>query len=77
MRALLELDKTVKLEINGSAQQMRMCAERTAPPPILIVQAGPGFPLLHEVARFQRRLGLEKARSSMNNSCGRATPYIA
>jgi pimeloyl-ACP methyl ester carboxylesterase len=55
----LAIDKTVKLEINGSTQRVRMCAERTGLPPILIVQAGPGFPLLHEVAKFQRRLHLE------------------
>ncbi len=54
------IDKTVKLEINGSTQRIRMCAERDGPPPILIVQAGPGFPLLHEVAKFQRRLYMEK-----------------
>ncbi len=53
------IDKTVKLEIKGSAQRIRMCAEHTGLPPILIVQAGPGFPLLHEVSKFQRRLHLE------------------
>jgi proline iminopeptidase len=55
----LVIDKTVKLEINRSTQQIRMCAERTGLPPILIVQAGPGLPVLHEVAKFQRRLHLE------------------
>lgn len=59
-RTKFVIDKTVKLEINGSTQRIRMCAERDGPPPILIVQAGPGFPLLHEVAKFQRRLYLEK-----------------
>lgn len=56
----LAIDKTVKLEINGSIQKIRMCAERDGLPPLLIVQAGPGFPLLHEVAKFQQRLRLEK-----------------
>ena len=56
----LVIDKTIKLEINGSTQQIRMCAERGGLPPILIVQAGPGFPLLHEVAKFQQCLNLEK-----------------
>jgi pimeloyl-ACP methyl ester carboxylesterase len=36
-----------------------MCAERAGLPPILIVQAGPGFPLLNEVPKFQHRLNLE------------------
>jgi len=55
----LVIDKTVKLEINGSTQQIRLCAERAGLPPILIVQAGPGLPLLHEVAKFQKHLQLE------------------
>jgi proline iminopeptidase len=55
----LVIDKTVKLEINGSTQQIRVCSERTGLPPMLIVQAGPGLPLLHEVAKFQRHLHLE------------------
>lgn len=53
------IDKTIKLEINGSTQRVRMCAARAGLSPILIVQAGPGFPVLHEVRKFQRRLHLE------------------
>jgi len=59
MAALL-IDKTVNPGINGSTQQIRICAERGGLPPILIVQAGPGFPLLHEAAKFRQRLNLEK-----------------
>lgn len=55
----LAIEKTVKLEINGSTQQIRLCAERTGLPPILIVQAGPGLPVLHEVAKIQQHLHLE------------------
>jgi pimeloyl-ACP methyl ester carboxylesterase len=55
----LEIDKTVKLEIDGSSQRVRMCAARAGLPPLLIVQGGPGLPLLHEVAKFQRLLHLE------------------
>ena len=56
----MAITDTVKLEINGSAQKVCMCAERTGLPPLLIVQAGPGLPLLHEVRKFQQRLQLEK-----------------
>jgi pimeloyl-ACP methyl ester carboxylesterase len=59
-RTPLVVDKTVKLDINGSIQQIRLCTERIALPPILIVQAGPGLPLLHEVVKFQDRLQLER-----------------
>ena len=55
----LAIDKTIKLEINGSTQRIRLCGERAGLPPILIVQAGPGLPLLHEVAKFRRHLRLE------------------
>ena len=54
------INKTIQLDINGSTQKIRMCAERSGLPTLLIVQAGPGFPLLHEVAKFQRQLNLEK-----------------
>ena len=53
------IDKTITLAINGSTQQVRLCAERSGLPPLVIVQAGPGFPLLHEVSKFQRLLHLE------------------
>jgi pimeloyl-ACP methyl ester carboxylesterase len=56
----LTIDRTIALHINGSRQELRMCAARAGLPPVLIVQAGPGLPLLHEVAKFQRLLDLEK-----------------
>ena len=73
----LAVDKTVKLKINDSTQQIRMCAERVGLPPILIVQAGPGFPLLHEVEKFQQRLNLEKDFTVIywdQRGCGIASP---
>ena len=59
MRHALAIDKTVALDVNGSTQRIRMCATRTGSPPLLIVQAGPGLPILNEVGKFQRRLRLE------------------
>jgi pimeloyl-ACP methyl ester carboxylesterase len=56
----LAIDETIALDINGSQQRVRLCAVRTGLPPLLIVQHGPGVPLLHEVAKFQRRLHLER-----------------
>src|SRR5262249_3120675 len=56
----LALDNTVSLDINGSRQPVRLPAARAGLPPLLIVQVGPGFPVLHEVAKFQRRLHLEQ-----------------
>jgi pimeloyl-ACP methyl ester carboxylesterase len=59
-RGPLAIDKTVALEINGARQNIRLCAARIGLPPLLIVQGGPGLPLLNEVAKFQRRLNLEE-----------------
>jgi pimeloyl-ACP methyl ester carboxylesterase len=56
----LAIDKTITLDINGSRQTIRLCAARAGLPPLLIVQAGPGLPVLHEVGKFQRLLSLEE-----------------
>ena len=58
-RVPLAIDKTITLSINGSRQRIRLCAARPDLPPLLIVQAGPALPLLHEVTKFQRLLNLE------------------
>jgi pimeloyl-ACP methyl ester carboxylesterase len=55
----LAIDRTVALDVNGSTQHIRICATRAGLPPLLVVQAGPGLPVLHEVTKFQRRLNLE------------------
>jgi pimeloyl-ACP methyl ester carboxylesterase len=60
IKTSLAIDNTVTLHINGSTQHVRMCAERVGLPPLLVVQAGPGLPVLHEVAKFRRHLSLEK-----------------
>ena len=56
----LAVDETISLDINGSTQRVRMCAARPGLQPLVIVQHGPGFPLLHEVPKFQQRLDLER-----------------
>lgn len=56
----LAIDETLTLDINGSRQRVRLRAARTGLPPLLIVQHGPGVPLLHEVAKFRQRLDLER-----------------
>ena len=56
----LAIDETIALDINASQQRVRLCASRVGLPPLLIVQHGPGVPVLHEVAKFQRRLNFER-----------------
>jgi pimeloyl-ACP methyl ester carboxylesterase len=61
VRPALALDETITLDINGSQQRVRLCATQRGLPPLVIVQHGPGVPLLHEVAKFQQRLQLERS----------------
>src|SRR5262249_44856083 len=56
----LAIDETIALEINRSHQRVRLCAGRIGLPPVVVVQQGPGIPMLHEVAKFQRRLDFER-----------------
>lgn len=56
----LAVDKTIALDVNGSHQHIRIRGARAGLPPLLIVKDGPGLPVLHEVAKFQRLLNLEK-----------------
>jgi len=70
-----DLDTTVVLDVNGTRQRVRLCAARSGSPPVLIVQAGPGFPLLNEVIKFQQRLELERDFTVAywdQRGCGRA-----
>ena len=46
----LAIDRTIDLDVNGSRQRIRLCAEREGRPPLLVVQGGPGLPLLNEVS---------------------------
>jgi pimeloyl-ACP methyl ester carboxylesterase len=57
--SILELDETISLEVEGVEQRLRLCAARRGLPPLLIIQGGPGLPLLNEAPRFRSRLSLE------------------
>src|SRR3954454_18950699 len=54
------VDRTINLDVNSSIQRLRLCATRAGLPPLLVVQAGPALPVLHEAAKFQRLLNLEE-----------------
>jgi pimeloyl-ACP methyl ester carboxylesterase len=53
------VERIVALDIDGSRQRARIRAAREGLPPLLVVQAGPGLPLLNEIGKFQQRLELE------------------
>jgi hypothetical protein len=60
IKTALGVDRTVNLNVHGSNQRLRICGARSELPPLLVVQGGPGLPLLHEVPKFQRLLNLEE-----------------
>lgn len=60
IKPALGVDRTVSLNVHGSTQKLRICGRRADLPPVLVVQGGPGLPLLHEVPKFQRLLNLEE-----------------
>jgi pimeloyl-ACP methyl ester carboxylesterase len=71
------IDRTIALDVNGSRQRIRLCAEREGLPPLLVVQGGPGLPLLSEVRKFQRLLHLERdflVAYWEQRGCGDAAP---
>jgi proline iminopeptidase len=59
-RPRFAIDETMQLNVNGARQCLRLRAERPGLPPLLIVQGGPGLPILHEVRKFERLLNLEE-----------------
>jgi len=59
-KSALAIDETIAIDINGSHQRVRLCAGRIGLPPVVVVQQGPGLPVLHEVTKFQRHLDLER-----------------
>jgi len=72
----LAIDETIALEINGSRQRVRLCAGRIGLPPVVVVQQGPGLPVLHEVAKLQQRLDLERDHLVVyweQRGCGKAS----
>jgi len=75
-RGSYSVDKIITLTINGTNQKLCLCAVRAGLPPVLIVQAGPGFTLLNEAAKFQQRLQLEQSFSVAywdQRGCGQAS----
>ena len=43
------IDRRLSVRLNGSTQQLRICGDRADAPSLIVVQAGPGLPLLPEV----------------------------
>jgi pimeloyl-ACP methyl ester carboxylesterase len=55
----LEIDRLEAVQLGGSTQWIRIRAANARNPLLLLVQMGPGLPVINEVRRFGRLLSLE------------------
>jgi len=56
---LLEIDTLEELQVGGIPQWIRVRGTAAANPVLLLMQQGPGLPMISDVERFQRTLRLE------------------
>jgi pimeloyl-ACP methyl ester carboxylesterase len=69
------IDRLDAVQLNDSRQWIRTRGEDAANPVLLLVQQGPGLPMINEVRRFDRLLGLEKDFTVVywdQRGCGRS-----
>lgn len=55
-----EVDTLERFDFGGPAQWALVRGQSRKSPVLLLMQAGPGLPLIHEARAFERRLGLEE-----------------
>ena len=56
----MSIDTLEAVQLGHTTQWIRIRGEDAANPVLLLVQQGPGLPMINEVRRFERLLGLEK-----------------
>ncbi len=69
------VNRRMWLDIDASRQEIWVSGRKGRAPPLLIVQAGPGLPLLNEAPRFRQLLDFEKDFTVCywdQRGCGRA-----
>lgn len=55
----MEIDRREAVQLGASTQWIRIRAVNTRNPLLLLVQMGPGLPMLNEARTFERMLSLE------------------
>jgi len=55
----MTIDQLEAVQAGGTTQWIRVRGTDTSNPVLLLMQLGPGFPIINEVRRFERLLGLE------------------
>jgi len=57
----MEINRLEQVKIRETTQWIRVCGSDLSNPVLLLMQMGPGLPIINETRRFQRILGLEQA----------------
>jgi proline iminopeptidase len=71
----MRIDTLDAVQLGDTTQWIRIRGEDVANPVLLLVQQGPGLPMINEVRRFDRLLGLEKEFTVVywdQRGCGRS-----
>jgi pimeloyl-ACP methyl ester carboxylesterase len=71
----MEIDVRERVQFGESTQWIRIRAANAGNPPLLLVQMGPGLPMLNEVQTFERQLALEDGFTVVywdQRGCGRS-----
>jgi pimeloyl-ACP methyl ester carboxylesterase len=72
---VLAIDTLEAIPVGGAAQWIRVRGADTFNPVLLLIQQGPGLPMINEARRFEHVLGLEQAFTVVywdQRGCGRS-----
>ena len=71
----MKIDTLDTIQVGDMTQWIRVRGTDVSNPPLLLIQQGPGLPMINEVRRFERLLGLEHAFTVVywdQRGCGRS-----
>ena len=71
----MKIDTLEPIELGGTTQWIRTRGHDESNPFLLMIQQGPGLPILNEVPHFERTLGLEQEFNVVywdQRGCGRS-----
>ena len=73
----MNTDTLEAVQLGGTTQWIRIRGADPSNPVLLLIQQGPGLPMINEVRRFERALGLEEDFTVVywdQRGCGRSLP---